>query len=145
MFTTWYQPQTIPQPVFKPSQFSQVGSAYQAATAYGGAGLPFPGAAGSWAGGAGGGMPPAVAPIGQPMLLELGAAVDTEAAAHVHVRLEDTALQGLPAERLARILALHSSLVSADTSSPAGQRERSAAVLAELASTPLSDAIEAAE
>jgi hypothetical protein len=79
------------------------------------------------------------------MLLELGAATDNEVAAHVHVRLENTALQGLPAERLARILALHSSLVAADTESAAGQRESPAAVLAELAATPLSDAVEAAE
>lgn len=132
LFTTWYNPQTIPQPVFKPSPFSQAGTAYQAATApYGAPGLPVAGSGFSYAGAGAGSVPPAVAPIGQAILLETGSgalagrnsadallsdanAVAAVVGAAARAEVPDAAAAaGMEAHRLARVLALHESLVMA--------------------------------
>ena len=101
IFTSWYQPQTIPQPVFRPSGYSRL------AGAYGGAQPPgfFPPAymASAFGGAYGGGGPPAAPPGAGAALYPL--AFDPLAASGV--LLEQGAHAPMSARRLRAVLAAH--------------------------------------
>lgn len=107
IFTSWYQPQTIPQPVFRPSSYSRL------AAAYGGAQPPgyFPPAylASAYGGAYGGGGPAAALPGVGTSLYPLVS--DPLAAAGVLLEQSAPAPQ-MSERRLRAVLAAHAALAA---------------------------------
>lgn len=154
LYTSWYQPQTVPQPVFRPSPFAQVSSAYHAGGAPYAPSLPYAPPQGYFGGGWVGSVPQPI------VMLELGgegdevavgdaaagsarAMDDTQrqqqqlrtAAVPAHSHLHHTTvpvfegsalLQGLPLDRLRTAMALQLRLRAAEAGSGSSEGTQAA-------------------